>query len=93
MVLTLTDKKLFASIVMQTLKYFSWFCKINRYLASDAFVASSKPYVGTSPRTKISFILLLTCTDEFISATKIETLLLQLPSSQKNCEQVSNPIP
>ena len=57
-------------------------------------MASSNPCDGPSPRTKISFfVLLLKSADKFILAPKITTFLPQLPSAHKNCERASNPIP
>ena len=43
------------------------------YFASAVNVVSSNPYVGPSPRTKVSLSLILTCIDELISAPTIMT--------------------
>ena len=47
--------------------------KLIGYFASPVNVVSFNPYVGLSARIKISFPLLSTGTDEFISAPKIIT--------------------
>ena len=56
-------------------------------------MVSSNPYVGPSPRIKISLFLLSICTDEFISAQKIMTFFPKLPSINKNSERELNPMP
>ena len=61
------------------------------YLSSAVIVVLSKPCVGPSPRTKIFFLLLSTCTDEPISAPKI-TVLPQLMSVHENCERELNQV-
>ena len=43
------------------------------YSFSAVYVESSKPCVGPLPRIKISFFLLSTCADEFISTPNIIT--------------------
>ena len=45
------------------------------YLAASVAVASFNPFVGPSPRTKISFFLISACTNELVSTPKIPTLL------------------
>ena len=53
-------------------------------------MVSSNPYVGQSPRIKISLFLLSICTDEFISAPKFFPML---PSVNENSERDSNLMP
>ena len=55
-------------------------------------MVSSKPFVGPSPRTKISFSL-STCTEELLSTPKITTFLNKLPFDHENCERTSTPSP
>ena len=69
------------------------FEKLTECWASPANVASSNPYVGHVPRIKIYFPLLSIYTDELISTPKINTFLPMLPSSNKNSERQSSPIP
>ena len=61
--------------------------KLIEYFTSAVNVVSSSPHVGPSPRIKISFPLLSTCTDELISAPKIMTFFSMVPSSNENSEQ------
>ena len=57
--------------------------KLIGYFASTVNVVSSNPCVGHSPRIKTSLFLLLTFADELISALKIWTVFLMLPSVNK----------
>ena len=66
--------------------------KLIGYLASVIIWVSSKPCVKPSPRTKISFFLLSTCTEELLSTPKI-TFLPQLLFVHKDCERALNKIP
>ena len=61
--------------------------KLTEYFASTVNVVSCTPHVGPSPRIKIYFPLLSTCTDELISAPKIMTFFSMVPSSNENSEQ------
>ena len=47
------------------------FVSLIEYLAYAVNVVSSNPYVGPSPRIKISFPSLSTCIDELLSAPKV----------------------
>ena len=60
------------------------------YFASVVNVVSSNSCVGHSSRIKISFSLLLTCTDELISGPKIMKFFSMLPLGNKNSERPSN---
>ena len=66
--------------------------KLIGYFASAVNIVPSKPRVGPSPRIKIPSALILTCTDELISAPKIMTFFPMLPSANENCERESNPM-
>ena len=66
--------------------------KLIGYKTPAANVVSSNPCVGPSPRIKISFPLLLTCTDELMSAPEIMTFFPMFPSTNENCERESNPM-
>lgn len=64
---------------MQTQAEFSaMIYKINRILFFAGNIVSSNPSVGHFPRIKIYFFLLLICTEELISATKIIIFLQSL---------------
>ena len=67
--------------------------KLTGYFSSAVNVASFHPCVGSLPRIKISFPLLLICTDELISAPKIMTFSPMLPYVNENSERESNPMP
>ena len=69
------------------------YVKLTGYLATAVNVVSSNPCVSPSPRTKISFFLLSTWTDELISAPKIMPFLPMLPIVNENSERESNPMP
>ena len=56
-------------------------------------MVSSKPFVGTSPRTNIYLLLLPASTDELFSTPKIKTFLSQSKSGYEQWEQESNPRP
>ena len=62
-----------------------------KHLVSAVDVVLSNLCVGTIHRTKISFLLLLMCTDEVISTPKIMTFSPILPSCNENSECKSNP--
>ena len=62
-------------------------------MASTVNVVSSNPWVGPSPRIKISLFSLSICTDELISAPKIVTVFPSLPSVSETSERESNPMP
>ena len=47
-------------------------------------MVSSKPFVGTSPRTNIYLLLLPASTDELFSTPKIKTFLSQSKSGYDN---------
>ena len=68
------------------------FSKINSIFFPAVNVVSSNPCVGPSPRIKISFFLLLTCTEELISAPKIIQFVPN-PLPTENFPFLSNPIP
>ena len=53
--------------------------KLIEYGAPAVKEVSSIPFVESRPRTKISFYLLLICTDELIPTTKIMSFLPILP--------------
>ena len=63
------------------------------YLASDVTVASSKPYVDPSPRSKILLFLLSISTEQLLSTRKIITFSPLLPSVKESFEHESNPMP
>ena len=91
--MALTKKKLLLPLQCRLNTIFFPGCvKIIGYFASGVNVWFN-PYVGPSTRIKISFPLLSTWTDEFISAPKIITLLSTLPSINGNSEWESNPMP
>ena len=48
--------------------------------------------VGTLPRIKLSFFLLLIWTDDLFSTTKIATFLSQSKSGNEKIEWESNPV-
>ena len=51
------------------------------------------PFVGPSPRIKISLFSLSISTDELISAPKVMAFFLMVPSVNENSEQELNPMP
>ena len=55
-------------------------------------VVSSNPWVGPSPRIKISFFLLSTCPEELISVPKIITLQPNSPVGNEKVPLLSNPV-
>ena len=55
-------------------------------------MVSSNPCVGPSPKIKISFPLLSTCTDELISASKIMSFFPMVPSGNENYERELTPM-
>ena len=63
------------------------------YLASPVNALSFNPCVGPILSFKLSFPLLLICTDELMSTPKIMTFLPTLPSGNENSERESDPIP
>ena len=67
--------------------------KLVESLAPAVNAVSSNPCFGPISRIKISFSLLLICTDELISTPKIMTFLPTFPSDNENSEQESNLIP
>ena len=70
----LTNKKLLLPLKCRLDRNLFLDCvKLIHYFASVVNMISSNPCVGPSPRIKISFPLLSTCTDELISAPKIMT--------------------
>ena len=62
------------------------------YLAYALISVSSNPSVGSSPRTRISFFLLLVCTVKLLSTPKITIFLPHSPVGNETCEPASNPI-
>ena len=62
------------------------------YLAFGFNEVSSKPSIGSSPRTKISFSLLSSCTDKLFSTPEITTMLPNSLTDNENCKTASNPI-
>ena len=58
--------------------------KLIGYKTTAANVVSSNPFVGASPRIKISFPLLSIYTYQFILSPKIMTFFLRLPYVNKN---------
>ena len=74
-------------------RFFSDSVKLIEYIASDVNVVLSNPCVDSLRRTRISFLLLLVCTDKLISTPKIITFLSSLPSVYENSERESNPMP
>ena len=67
--------------------------KLTGYIAFAVNVVSSNPYIGLSPRTKISLFLLSIWTDELLSAPKVMAIIPILPSVNDDFERKSNPIP
>ena len=70
----LTNKKLLLPLSCRlNTNLFPDYVKLIGYCASAVNVVSSKHCVGLSPRIKIFFLLLSTCTNEIKSAPKIMT--------------------
>ena len=65
------------------------FEKLVEYRGSAVNVVWSNPCVGTLPRIKISFFLLLICTDELISSPKIMTFLRTNEYSERESYPIS----
>ena len=57
---------------------------------SAVSVVSFNPFLGPSPRIKISFFLLSTCTEELMSAPKIITLQPNPPLRNEKVPLLSN---
>ena len=55
-------------------------------------VASSSSSVGSSPRSKVPFVLIITCKEELLPTLKITTYLPHLPFDNENMKHTSNPI-
>ena len=66
--------------------------KLIKYLSSAVNFVSSNPCVGSSPRIKISFVLLSTCTAELKYTPKIITLQPDTPVGNENGPRLSNQI-
>ena len=89
----LTNKKLLLPLYCRLNTNLLFGCvKLLGYFASAGYVVSFNFCVGTSSRM-ISLLLLSTCTDEPISASKLMTFLPMLSSVNKNSEQEWHPMP
>ena len=72
--------------------FFSVIIKLTEYIFSAVNECSPNPCVGLFPRIKMSFPLLSTWTDDFVSTPIITTFLPKLPSGSEKTPLLSNPI-
>ena len=78
---------------MQNTNLFPGFVKLKGHETSTVRVVSSNSCVRSSPKTKISFLNIITMHRRAIINSKNNNIFTPFRADNENCERASNPVP